>query len=108
MYHVYFTSGFQVALMAKNPRVNAGDARDAASTPALGGSPGVGSGDPLQGPCLESPMGRRAWRATVRGATESDLTEHTRSFTLNVLKRRKHMRRKRSAKVSAILFPLAV
>ena len=33
--------------------------------PGLGRSPGVGNGIPLQYSCLESPMDRGAWRATV-------------------------------------------
>ena len=30
--------------------------------------------------CLENPMDRGTWRATVHGAAESDLTEHTRKL----------------------------
>ena len=55
----------QVALMVKNPPINAGDARDVSSIPGLGRSPGVGSGNPLQNSCLENPMDREAWWATV-------------------------------------------
>ena len=32
--------------------------------------PGVGNGNPLQYSCLENPMGRGAWRATVHGVTK--------------------------------------
>ena len=40
-------------------------------------SPGGGHGNPLQYSCLESPMDRRAWWATVHGGhKESDTTEH--------------------------------
>ena len=36
-------------------------------------SPGEENGNPLQYPCLENPMDRGAWRATVHGVTkESD------------------------------------
>ena len=35
--------------------------------PALKQSHGEGNGNPLQYPCLENPMGRGAWRATVHG-----------------------------------------
>ena len=38
----------QVALVGKNPPVNAGEARDAGSIPGLGSSPGEGHGNPLQ------------------------------------------------------------
>ena len=37
----------QVALVVKNPPVNAGDTRDAVSIPGLGGSSRVGNGNPL-------------------------------------------------------------
>ena len=38
---------------------------------------GGGNGTPLQYFCLENPMDRGAWRATVHGVTESDMTQHT-------------------------------
>ena len=37
------------------------------SIPGLGRSPGEGNGNPLQYTCLENPMDRRAWWATVHG-----------------------------------------
>ena len=37
----------------------------------LGRSLGEGNGNPLQYSCLENPMDRGAWWATVHGATES-------------------------------------
>ena len=41
----------------------------------LGRSPGEGNGNPLQYSCLEKPMGRGAWRATVHGVKkELDMT----------------------------------
>ena len=39
--------------------------------PGLGRSPGGGCGNPLQYSCLENPMERGAWRATVHGVTKS-------------------------------------
>ena len=48
--------------MVKN---NAGDVRDVGSILGLGRSPGGGHGNPLQYSCLENPMDRGAWRATV-------------------------------------------
>ena len=39
--------------------------------------PGEGNGNPLQYPCLEKPMDRGAWRTTVHGFSESDMTEVT-------------------------------
>ena len=38
-------------------------------------SPGEGNGNPLQHSCLEHPMARGAWRATVHGVAESGMTE---------------------------------
>ena len=49
----------------------AGGLRDMGSIPGSGRSPGGGHGNPLQDSCLENPMDRRAWRATVRGVTRS-------------------------------------
>ena len=43
--------------------------------PGLGRSPGGGNGYSLQDSYLENPMDRGAWRATVYGVTESDMTE---------------------------------
>ena len=41
------------------------------SVPGLGRSSGEGNGNPLQYPCLENPMDRGAWQATVHGASKS-------------------------------------
>ena len=42
--------------------------RDEGSIPASGRFPGGGNGNPIQYSCLENPMDRGAWRATVHGA----------------------------------------
>jgi len=39
--------------------------------PWVGRSPGGGNGKPIQHSCLENPMDRGAWRATVCGITKS-------------------------------------
>jgi len=49
-------------------------AGDAGLIPGLGRSPGGEHGNPLQYSCLENPMGRGAWQATVQGVTESEET----------------------------------
>ena len=56
-------------LVVKNPPANAGDERDAGSIPGLGGSPGGKPDNPLQCSCLENPMDRGTWQATVHGVT---------------------------------------
>ena len=60
-----------MALVVKNQPANAGDIRDSGSTPGLGRSPGGGHSQQLQYSCLENPVDRGAWRATVLGVTKS-------------------------------------
>ena len=55
----------EVALVIKNPPANAGGTRDTGSIPGSGRSPGGGLGNPQQYSCLENPMNRGAWQATV-------------------------------------------
>ena len=52
-------------LSGKESATNAEDAGDAGSIPALGRSPGEVNGNPLQYSCLENPVDRGAWWATV-------------------------------------------
>ena len=59
----------QVALVLKNPPANAGDIRDAGSIPGSGRSPG--GGHCLEYSCLEYPMDRGAWQATVHRVAKS-------------------------------------
>ena len=47
------------------------DAAVAGSIPGLGQSPGEGNGNPPQYSCLDNPMDRGAWWATVHGVTNS-------------------------------------
>ena len=61
----------QVVLEVKNPPANAGDLRGVGSLPGSGRSCGGGHGNPLQYSCMENPVGRGAWRATVHGITQS-------------------------------------
>ena len=63
--------------MVKNPPASVGDVRSAGLIPELGRSPGGGHGNPLWYSCLENPMDRGAWRATVHRVAEPDVTEVT-------------------------------
>ena len=54
------------ALVVKNLSANVGDIRDAGSIPGSGRPPGGGNGNPLQYSCLENPMDRETWWATVQ------------------------------------------
>ena len=57
--------------MVKKLPANAGDIRDTGSTPGLGISPGGGHENPLQYSCLENPMDRGVWWATVHSAAKT-------------------------------------
>ena len=58
--------------VVKNPSTyNAGTAGDAGSIPGLGRLPGGDHGNPLQYSCLENPMDRGAWQATVHRIAKS-------------------------------------
>ena len=57
--------------MVKNPPVKAGDPRDVGSVPGWRRSLGGGNGNPLQHSCLENPIDRGAWKATVHRAAKS-------------------------------------
>ena len=63
--------------MIKSLPANAGDIRDTGAISGLGRSPGVGSSNPLQYPCLEDPMDRRVRPAAVHRVGEADTAEAT-------------------------------
>ena len=65
-----------VVQMVKNPPADMGDT---CSSPGAGRSPGEGNGNPLQYSCLENPMDREAWQATVHEVTKSQ--KQLRDFT---------------------------
>ena len=60
--------GFPGGSDGKEAACNAGDLD---SIPGLRRSPGEGNGNPLQYSCLENPMVRGAWWATVHGVAKS-------------------------------------
>ena len=69
----------QLALVVKNPPANSGDIKDVDWIPGSRRSPGGGHGNPLQYSCLENPMDRGAWWATVHSiqsiVIQSDMTK---------------------------------
>ena len=60
-----------MALVVKNPPANTGDVREAGLIPRSGRSPGGGYGNALWYSCLQNPMDRRAWQATVHRVAKS-------------------------------------
>ena len=62
------------------------NARDLGLISGLGRFPGEGNGNPLQYSCLENPMDRGAWWATVHGVSKSwtRLSDFT-SLSLNTI-----------------------
>ena len=60
-----------MALVVKNLPANAGNVRDLGSIPGLGRPPGGGHDNPLQFLCLENPVDRGAWGATVYRVAKS-------------------------------------
>ena len=57
--------------MVENELAVAGNAGDVSSIPRFGRSLGEGNDNPLQYFCLENPMGRGAWWATIDGVEKS-------------------------------------
>ena len=57
--------------MGKEFTCYARDTEEEGSVPELGRSPGGGHDNPLQYSCLENPMDRGAWRATMRRVLKS-------------------------------------
>ena len=58
--------GFPSSSVGKESACNAGDV---GLFPGLGRYPGEGNGNTLQHSCLENPMDRGAWQATVHGVS---------------------------------------
>ena len=89
-----------MALVGKNTSVNAVDERDMSSTPGSERSPGGGHGNPLQYSCLENPMVREAWQATVHRVTKS-------KTRLKQLSTAQHVHISAASGVSLPLLPLS-
>ena len=65
------TVSVHLVLVVKNLPANVGDIRDENSILGSGRSPGEGHSNPLQYSCLENPMNRGAWWATVHRVAQS-------------------------------------
>ena len=68
--------GFPCSSVGKESACNAGDP---GLIPGLGRFSGEGNGNPLKNSCLENPMDRGAWQATVHGVARvrHDLSDET-------------------------------
>ena len=64
-------AGFPGGTSGKEPVCQCSRHERLSSIPGSGRSPGGGHGNPLQYSCLENPMDRGAWQATVHGVTQS-------------------------------------
>ena len=80
VFHIWgliILNGASLVAQRKESACDAEDTGDSGSIPGLGRAPGGGYGNPLQDSCLEKPMDRGAWGATVHGVAELDTTETT-------------------------------
>ena len=66
--YIFFWLGFPGGSEYKASACNAGDL---GLIPGWGRSPGEGNGNPLQYSCLENPVDRGTWQATIHGFTKS-------------------------------------
>ena len=66
--YIYFPG---VALVVKHLLANTGDIRGMGSIHGSGRSPAGGHDNPLQYSCLENPMVKGSWRATVHTVAKS-------------------------------------
>ena len=69
--HIMQPGASLVALAVKKQPANAGDMWHVGLIPGSGRSPGGGHDNPLPYSCLENPMDRGAWQATVHRVSES-------------------------------------
>ena len=92
-----YTWGFPGGTSGKELTCQCRSHRDTGSVLGLGRSPGTGRGTPLQYSCLENPMDRGAWWATVLGVAKnqtwlkglSTLTQE--AYILSLAPRRRYM-----------------
>ena len=83
----------QVVLVVKNTLADAGNARDTGSMLGSGKAPRGGYRKPLRYSCLENPMDRGAWQATVHGVTKSRTPRKLLSMSTKSHKKYKTLRK---------------
>ena len=88
MHNTKKKKGLPSSSMSYEPACNA---EDLGSIPGLERSPGVGNGNPLQSSCLENPMDRGAWGATVHGVTKSQTRLSAHKHATLMLRERIHL-----------------
>ena len=71
-------------LSGKESACNVGDTGDMSSIPGSEKSPGEWNGYPVQYSCLDNPMDRGDWWATVYGVAESYLTKRLSTSTQHI------------------------
>ena len=69
------------SLVAQRVKASACNVGDLSSIPGLGRYPGERNGNPFQYSCLENPMDREAWWATVHGVAKSQTRLSDFTFT---------------------------
>ena len=69
-HHFYFTQGYPGGSVVKNLPANVGDT---GLIPGSGRSPGEGNGNPFWYSCLENPMDRGVWQATVHRVAKNGI-----------------------------------
>ena len=99
--HLLCAMGFPDGASGKETTANAEEIRDVGSIPGLGRSPGGGHGNPLWYSCLENPMDREVWWATVHSVTKSQtrlkrLSTHALVCTKNCLESWGHSNKSRT------------
>ena len=70
-WHATLSLDFPGGSVGKESACSVGDAGEMGSIPGWGRSSRGGHGNPLQYSCLENPMDRGAWQATVDGVAKS-------------------------------------
>ena len=70
-YYIHFHATDGIFPGGSDGKASAYNAGDLGLIPGMGRFPGEGNGKPLQNSCLENPMDRGAWQATVHEVAKS-------------------------------------